>query len=228
MELAEYLIALGDLPSARAELLIASADAPDDPAIYTMLGENFERAKDPTDALNLYQKAIKRNPDASDALYKAGRVAYQVGEFSTAARLLSLARRTDIRTKLGDEDAKEAAQLLESSRRIQGLTLSADLPEPDRIEHILRALTIAKARFESCAGRFNDEQLPSDLQGLENGWNNVETVRSQRSSLEDAAQQQNMVSLIFSTEEVTARLCGAPSGDDALLLQLANSSRGVR
>jgi hypothetical protein len=118
--------------------------------------------------------------------------------------------------------------LLQSSRRIQGLTLSADLPEQDRIVHILRALTIAKARFESCAGRFNDGQLPGDLQGLENGWNNAETVRAQRSLLEDAAQQQNMVSLIFETEEVTARLCGAPSGDDALLLQLANSSRGAR
>lgn len=226
-ELADYLIALGDLPSARAELLIASADAPDDAAIYTTLGESFERANDPTDALELYQKAIRVNPDASDAVYKAGRVAYQLGEFSTAARLLSLARRTDVRTKLGDEDAKEAEHLLESSRRIQGLTLSADLPTSDRVEHILRALTIAKARFESCAARPNASQWSSDLQGLENGWNNAEAVRSQRSLLEDAAQQQNMVNLIFTTEEVTARLCGAPSGDDALLLQLANSSRGV-
>ena len=151
-------------------------------------------------------------------------MAYQLGEFSTAARLLSLARRTDVRTKLGDQDASEAERLLESSKRIQGLTLSADLPEPDRIEHILRALTVAKTRFEGCAARFNESQLPSELQGLESGWNNAETVRSRRSSLEDPAQQQNMVNLIFATEEVTARLCGAPSGDDALLLQLANSS----
>jgi tetratricopeptide (TPR) repeat protein len=227
-ELAEYLIALGDLPSARAELLIASADAPDDATVYTSLGESFERADDPTDALNLYQKAIKANPEESNALYRAGRVAYQTGEFSTAAKLLSLARRTDTRTKLGDQDAGEAERLLESSRRIQGLTLSSDLPASDRTEHILRALTIAKSRFESCGARFTDGQLPGDLQGLTNGWNSAETVRSRRSLLEDASQQQNMVSLIFTTEEVTARLCGAPSGDDALLLQLANSSHGDR
>ncbi len=227
LELAEYLVGLGDLPSARAELLIASADAPDDPAVYTTLGDDFEQANDPTDALNLYQKAIRANPDESDALYKAGRVAYQLGEFSTAARLLSLARRTDVRTSLGDQDASEAERLLESSKRIQGLTLSSDLPTQDRIEHILRALTIAKARFEGCAQRFAGSPLPGELQGLESGWENAETVRSRRSSLEDPAQQQNMVSLIFATEEVTARLCGAPSGDDALLLQLANSSHGV-
>ena len=72
LELAEYLIALGDLPSARAELLIASADAPEDPAVYTTLGASFEQANDPTDALNLYQKAIKANPDELGCALQGG------------------------------------------------------------------------------------------------------------------------------------------------------------
>jgi len=42
--------------------------------------------------------------------------------------------------------------------------------------------------------------------------------------LQDPATQDNMTKLIFQTEEITSRVCGAPSGDDALLLQLANSS----
>jgi tetratricopeptide (TPR) repeat protein len=228
LELADYLIELGDLPSARAELLIAAADAPPDATVETKLGDEFERANDPTDALNLYQKAIKLNPEASDAVYKGGRVAYQMGDYSTAARLLSLARRTDARTRLGNEDADEAERLLESSRRIQELTLTSDLPSQDRIEHLLRALPIARARFASCSAQFNGAQLPSDLQRLQGRWDDAEKTRIRRSSLEDAAQQKSLVGLIFETEEITARVCGAPSGDDALLLQLAHSPNEIR
>jgi tetratricopeptide (TPR) repeat protein len=228
LELAEYLIQLGNMPSARAELLIAAADAPEDATVNMTLGDEFERANDPADALSLYQKAIKVNPDASDAIYKGGRVAYQIGDYSTAARLLSLARRTDARTRLGNKDANEVERLLQNSRRIQELTLSADVPSQDRIEHLLRALPIARARFESCSARFDTGQLPSDLQELQSGWADAEKVRTRRSSLEDAAQQKGLVNLIFETEQATARVCGAPSGDDALLLQLANSPSEIR
>lgn len=224
LELAEYLTDLGDLPSARAELLIAAADAPETAAVYTTLGDAFEHANDSIDALHLYQNAIGLNPDAPSALFKAGRVAYQMGNYVTAAKLLSLAHSANVRTKLSDQDAKEAARLLASSQRIQELKLSSDLPSRDRIEHILRALPLARARFESCIVRFNSGQLPNDMQGLNSGWSTVDGVSAQRSSLDDATQQNNLIRLIFQTERVTAKLCGAPSGDDALLLQLANSS----
>ena len=222
LELAEYLIDLGDLPSARAELLIAAADAPEDASVKTALGKDFERASDPTDALKLYQTAIKLDPEKSDALFNAGRVAYETGDYSTAIRLLSLARRTGSRATLGEKEANEAEHLLENSRRIEELTLSSNMPSQTRVEHILRALPIAQARFESCSAQ-KAAQLPSALQNLEGNWSDAETIAKHRSSLDDAAQQQNLVSLIFETEQVTAQFCGAPSGDDLLLLQLANS-----
>lgn len=224
LELAEYLTGLGQLPSAQAELLIAAADAPADATVETALGEAFERANDPMDALHLYQKAIKLDPRAPSALYKAGRVSYQMGDYETAARLLSLAHRTDVKTNLSDQDLKELERLLDDSRRIQELALSSDLPSRDRIEHILRAMPIARARFESCSQRFNGGQLPNGLQALESGWSIADKVGAQRSLVDDNTQQDNLVRLIFQTERVTAPLCGAPSGDDALLLQLANSS----
>ena len=37
-----------------------------------------------------------------------------------------------------------------------------------------------------------------------------------------------LVKLVFDTEELSAKVCGQASGDDALLLQLANSGRGTR
>jgi tetratricopeptide (TPR) repeat protein len=219
LELAEYLIQLGDLPSGRAELLIAAADAPEDATVYAMLGERFEQAKDPTDALNLYGKAIKLNPSDAEALFRAGRVAYQRGDFSDAARLLSLARR---QSATANENLREMETLLDSARRIQELTLSSDLDPQERAEHLQRALPIAKARFDSCVAHFNGGPLPTELQGLESGWS--EASKTRRSLLQDKSGQESLAKLIFQTEEITSRFCGAPSGDDALLRQLANSS----
>lgn len=223
LEFADYLLDLGDLPSARAELLIAAADAPEESEIYTMLGQRFERAKDATDALNVYGKAIKLSPTNTEALFRAGRVAYQMGDFADAARLLSLARTQSAMAKAGEENAREVESLLQSARRIQDLTLTSDMDPQQRVEHLLRVLPIAKDRFDSCAMHLN-AQLPSEMQALQSGWDDVDKMRLRRSSLQDPSEQDSLTKLIFRTEEVTSRFCGAPSGDDALLLQLANSS----
>jgi tetratricopeptide (TPR) repeat protein len=80
LELADYLTELGDLRSARAELLVAAADAPEDAVVATMIGERLEQAHDPTDALKLYRKALKLDPKNADALNGARRVMDEIGE----------------------------------------------------------------------------------------------------------------------------------------------------
>lgn len=225
LELADYLLHLGRLPEARAELLIASADAPDDASVVLLLGQRFEQARDPSDALNLYRKAIKLDPRDASALYDAGRLAYGLGEFPEAARLLSEARRQTIGAASEQHDLDS---LLENSQRIQELTLSSDLDPQDRAEHILRALPIARARFEACAAQTNAAPLSGELASLDAGWKDAQRVSQRRSLQQDPGLQDSLVKLIFDTEETAAKMCGAPSGDDALLLQLANSARGSR
>jgi Tfp pilus assembly protein PilF len=80
LELADYLSDLGDLRSARAELLVAAADAPEDATVETLLGNEFERTKDPTEALKLYTKALKLDPKNAAALNGARRVMDEIGE----------------------------------------------------------------------------------------------------------------------------------------------------
>lgn len=227
LELAEYLIGLGRLPSARAELLIATADAPENASVYKTLAQQFERADDAADALSFYRKAIKLNPHDADAFYRAGRVAYQTGDFAEAARFLSAAGTENTTAELNDQDQQGAESLLRNTRRIQELTLSADLPSQDRAEHLLRATPIATTRLESCSARFVSGQLPPDIEGLQGRWEDVQGPTERRALLEDVASQDAMMKLIFDTEKATARLCGPPSGDDALLLQLANSPHGA-
>jgi Tfp pilus assembly protein PilF len=225
LELADYLTGLVRLPSARAELLIAAADAPEDASAYKMLAQQFERAEDASDALSLYRKTIKLNPLDADALYRAGRDAYRMDDFVAAASFLSAAGRESAGLSEYDQQGEES--LLHSARRIQELTLSSDLPPQDRAEHFLRAAPIAAARFESCTTRFESSQLPPDLQRLQSQWKDAQSPMERRALLQDAASQEVMMKLIFDTEKATASVCGPPSGDDALLLQLANSPHGV-
>jgi Tfp pilus assembly protein PilF len=226
LELADYLVQVHDLPGARAELLIAAADAPQEAAVSSMLAQKFQQASDAPDALDMYRTAMKLNPKDASAFFEAGRLAFQLGEYAEAARLLSIARRNT--AAIGEQGADELDNLLENSRRIQELALSSDLGPQDRAVHILRALPIANARFESCTAQIGGGQMPQQLQGLADAWKEAYKVRQRRSMLDNAAEQDGFVKLIFDTEALTAQLCGQPSGDDALLLQLANSARGVR
>jgi hypothetical protein len=156
---------------------------------------------------------------------EAGRLAYQLADYPEAAELLSLARRQGT---LPRDEQDEATHLIASSRRIQELTLSPELDPQDRADHILRALPIAHARLQSCAAQVNGTPASNDLQSLDATWKSS-TGKIDRDALAgDANQQQALTDWVYSTEQTTAKLCGAPTGDDALLLQLANAAQGGR
>lgn len=80
LELTDYLFELGDLRPARAELLIAAADAPQDGVVDTMIGQRYEQAGDLTEALKYYEKSLKLDPKDTEALNGARRVMEQIGE----------------------------------------------------------------------------------------------------------------------------------------------------
>ena len=45
--------------------------------------------------------------------------------------------------------------------------------------------------------------------------------------LHDTAEQDAVMRLVYDTETQTSQICGAPAGDDALLLMLAKSPKAV-
>jgi predicted Zn-dependent protease len=225
LELADYLVELGELPGARADLLVAEADAPDDPAVISMLAERFEQVQDPMDALNAYRKAVSLDPHDAAALVAAGRLAYQLSDYPEAAKLLTTARREGTLAR-GEQD--EVSHLMASARRIQELTLSADLDPQDRADHILRVLPIAHARLESCTTQVNGTPPATELGSLAATWKSSATAVQRDALAGNATQQEALTNWIYSTEETTARVCGPPTGDDALLLQLANAAQGGR
>jgi tetratricopeptide (TPR) repeat protein len=227
LELSNYLILQHRLPAARAELLIAAADAPAATDAYVELGDSLLAASDPGDALNQYKKAATLNPEDSSALLKAGHLEYEMGRYADAYKLLSAANRTGSATKLSDVDSSELQSLVENSRRIQELTVDPQLPARQREEHLLQDLSIAKTRFADCQTKLGSvTALPATMQVLATEWQTAGQFMRERSALDSGTAEADMTKLVFDTEEVTEKLCGPPVGDDALLLRLANASNG--
>jgi tetratricopeptide (TPR) repeat protein len=225
LELADYLIARHDLSSARTELLIAAGDAPENAHLDQMIGDRFQAAGDLTDALTYYQKAIADDPRNGRALESGGRVAYALGDYATAHTLLTRAlEQTNPKSQQQD-----LTSMAESAERLLELMLSQDLSPDERTEHILFASRVARARLNSCSLRFNSAAgIPLSLQDIKARWKAASGVTNRRMLMENPEYRDRMTKLIYDTELQTRQLCGLPTGDDALLLLLANSRDGSR
>jgi tetratricopeptide (TPR) repeat protein len=222
LELADYLTSIHDLAAARAELLIASGNASNDADVNMVLGNKFAANGDATDALNSYKKALEGNPRDPAALETAGRVALQLGDYDAGYTFLD----TDLKEGIQDSSRREQVMALaDEARRLEELALSPSLPNHERAEHLHLGKAIAQARFDTCSAQPGvATQQPVGLVDLRLRWKAAASV-SLRTLVNDEAAQRSLSSLIGDTEVFAARVCGAPSGDDALLLRL--TSQGV-
>jgi tetratricopeptide (TPR) repeat protein len=224
LELSNYLIAQHRLPSARAELLIAAADAPPTDYAYSQLGDSFLEVNDRPGAANEYEKAVKVNPDDVTALLKAANVLFQTARYAEAESLLSEARRTIPHKKFSEAQSIEFQTLLENSRRVQQLTVGQELPARERNAHLLTDLSIAGKRFAACRAKLDDgNAIPAAMQSLDAQWHASAQLMRGPSALDNQADEASMTKLVFDTEQVTRQFCGPPTGDDALLSGLANA-----
>jgi tetratricopeptide (TPR) repeat protein len=229
LELARYLIAHHDLSSARTELLIAGGNAPDDAGLALTLAQLLEQASAPSDALNYYQKVLVREPNNQQALEAAGRLEYGFGNFEEAHRLLERAVREHDATASGDgTPSPDIQSMLDTSAKVLSLAPSKKLPAKERVTRILRARNLAKKRFDSCDAQVSAASgLPSPLQTLGARWKSKEATIDRAALLNDPSEQDAVMKLVYDTELQTNPICGAPTGDDALLLMLAKSPKTV-
>jgi tetratricopeptide (TPR) repeat protein len=221
LELSRYLIAHRELSNARAELLIAGGNAPDNVDLALTLAQLLEQADAPHDALTYYQKVLAREPNNQSALEAAGRLEYGLGSFDKAHRLLEQAAREHIAVTAA------TAAMLDNSTRILDLEPSKNLSSAERITRTLQARDLAKRRFESCNIQMTTDGLPSSLQSLGEQWTAKGSTINRTSLLNDSTEQDAVMKLVYDTEIQTSQICGAPTGDDAILLLLAKSSKAV-
>jgi len=220
LELADYLTSIHNLAAARTELLIASGNAENDAMINLSLGGKFAAIGDIPNALNSYKKVLVDKPHDLSALEAAGRLSLQSGDYAAAHGFFVEA------LEAGIEDANLRGRVLaanEEAERLEDLAFSPNMPDYKRAEHLMMGKAIAEARYNSCTMQLGETaQPPVDMLDLKPRWRAAENIRT-RALKEDDGLQESLSSLIRDTEVVASKVCGPPSGDDAILLRLAES-----
>jgi len=224
LELARYLMANHDLPSARLELLTAGGNAPDDYDRDMTIGQLLEQTEDPADAFVYYQRASAARPGDPAALDAAGRLAYRSGDFEEAHHLLERAYAEREQKHESIDSNADDVTMMDNAARILELLPSPTLPVRMRVVRILAAQAIARKRFAACSAEFS-AKLPPALQALGTRWYGADGTAGATALLRNPSQQDSTMQLVYDTEVQTEKFCAAPTGDDALLLILATTPK---
>jgi Flp pilus assembly protein TadD len=215
LELARYLIEQHQQGAARNEILVAGGNAPDVASIEVTLAGLLEESGAPPDALAYYEKALLKEPKNETALSGAGRIAFALGDYTRAHKLL-------LRASRNDPPAADMALLAKSNRILQ-IEPSEMLPVHERVARILSARAIAKTRLDGCAAQQGGTPA-GPLQALNERWTGSDGTSSKTGLLQDEDKQAAALQLVYDTETATSQVCAAPDGDDALLLLLAKTA----
>jgi tetratricopeptide (TPR) repeat protein len=226
LELARYLLSRHEAWRARSELITASGNAPDDPNIKLEIAGLLEQAQDPQDAFEIYRKLALNGPDRLEALEGAGRAATALNHYLLARLYL---------TKALDNPGLEARPAAEREAVRNALAdtvhLLALYPGPElstraRAERILHNVNTARARMTDCSAATPEGNTPA-LAGLADRWQAVPSKLTVRALEEYPELEQTLMTLVDDTEKTTVQTCGNPTGEDALLLQIARAPWAV-
>jgi tetratricopeptide (TPR) repeat protein len=222
LELARYLLAHQEIDSARTELLVAGGNNPGNLDLTLTLAHLLEQTGDSPDALSYYKKVLSQEPHNQTAITSAVRLEYESGRFEESYKLLE--QFIHEQEHSGAHIPQNLSTMFENSTRILALSPLKKLPPAERVARILKARDIAKKRFDSCMAQVSEtSRLPPAIQDLSSRWIEKQATMSRTELLKDPPQQDANLKLIFDTEVKTSQICGAPTGDDALLLLLAQA-----
>ena len=250
LELIDLFMQQRHFAEARDELFIMAGNSPADPRLNLEVSTTMQAAGYPGDALTFAEKALAEDRHSRAALEQAGRLAFRAGDYEHAERLLQRATSERPATnERPDHPAHDAdlPSLLAQAKRFEDLTLRPNQPATQRASHILLASKIAQGRLAACQAQsqLQSQVQPStpaqnqtqaqaapaatvQLNGLQDAWKSaVHGRQSPQQILHDADAQDTWAQLIFRTETETAQLCGPPSGDDQVLLTLAEAAQNA-
>lgn len=225
LELARYLISQKKYIEAQTELRTASGNAPDDPATQLEIAELMEQAQDPSDALRIYRAQMRHRDAPLEAFAGEGRTAFALGYFALARESLARALQHPGSSAQSETAWQAVRQMLTNSERILQLYPDPNLRVRERAARIASDAKIARARLGTCFGNANAQ---GEMANLQQQWQQIPVDIPVRVLEQNPQLEQTMMSLVYETEEQTAQICGAPSGDDALLLKIAEAPLAVQ
>lgn len=141
VELIRYLLAHGEQRGALSQLLVLSANLPEEVPLQVETAQLFMSAGDSRRALEHFRQALRADRDNAVALAGAGEAAFNLGDYSRARRYLRAVPRPPGRIR---ELSTLADLVLSSDPLMPGLRWE------ERRRRLLAGLTHATARLERC------------------------------------------------------------------------------
>lgn len=225
LEMAGYLIAQRQFDQARAQLLIASSNAPnDDIASRIRIAAMLEQAQNLPDALNLYRSIASRRPPPVAALEGAGRAAFNLGMYRVAADYLNREMASRQTASLPSGAATADRGMLDTAARALLLDPAGDLPARARAQRVLGDRDMARKRLAACASSSTASPALAPLVGR---WSQIPQQITLFQLEQNPDLNQTLLQLVYDTEKATAQVCGPPTGDDAILLRIAQNPGAV-
>ncbi len=225
LELAQYLIGRKRFDAARTQLLIASGNAPDDVHIEIQVAGLLEEAQDYANALRIYKKALQHRPAQLTALEGASRTAYALNRFVQAKTYLERTLNHPDFEKQPTAVQAKFRDLLSDTDHILLLYPGSQLSVRARAERTLANRKTAQERLAACLK--NKQAVPPELQELAADWQHLPASLRLLQVEQNPDLEQRIMQLVYKTEQGTSQLCGAATGDDALLLKIAQASEAI-
>lgn len=225
LELAEYLISRRDYARAQAELRTATDNALNMPDKQMQIAALMEKAQDPSDALRVYLSQMKKESAPVEAFEGAGRTAYALGRIDLARKALERAVYRESFDKQSAAEQQAVRQMLADSQRLLALYPDPDLSVRERAKRIANAAKIARARLNEC---FTSANAAGEMAVLQGQWQQLPKRMTLRMLEQNPQLEQTTMNLVYETEQQTAEVCGAPTGDDALLLKISQAPLAVQ
>jgi tetratricopeptide (TPR) repeat protein len=240
LEMVRYQISLGRYNDARGELLIAAGNDTSTATLMEVAGLLAE-AHAPADALHMYHEVAQRRPIVVKALEGTGQMAFALGRYRTAREYLARALDTaSTAHPLADRALTE--KNLKLAQAVMAIYPSSKLPQRERLRRVVRAYGVARKRYTDCADG-NAGEAPAQNGQTQNGraqlqnsqamatlgnrWQAARPRLTVPALADDPQLEQATMQLVYDTEQVTAHVCGEPTGEDAALLRIATSPDAV-
>lgn len=235
LELAKYLMSQGKADQAQGDLLAAEGNSLDHPEQLFEVAGLLQQAGDPSDALATYRR-VEHHAGASaslvlQSLHAQAQVAMATGQYKRASEALDryIVKSRQHPTASTPAESESAERQLDRLHRLLQLVPFYALPPKQHAERILMGANIAHKRYKSCtallsaptgAGKIISGDDAAALSTLATQWTQMTPFHPKRFA-GNAPLLQSVQNWTNQVEILTAKLCGPPTGDDALLLQLA-------
>ncbi len=218
LELIDFLLSQHAYTQARSELIGLTADLPPDGATQAKVAGMFLTTEDYSNALRMFQSAMKLGARQADVYAGAGSAAYNLGEFSKAASYLAKAQSAGA----GDP----IPEMLAMAKTVVRLDpYGSGLQPRERANRAAYNFAIAGKRLQACAA--GSPEPSSQLAGLVEEWRALARRVRPPTLARDPELMDSCMNLVFRIEQQT-RSCAAPTSEDsALLLMERHRSPGI-